>query len=143
MINGINTGIETPIQLDVSKKRSFFDPFLDKLPTAVKSTIQRIGQSKFYANKKIFWPISIAFGSIFLVIIAGLIFGQKGSQRPQPAFKMPTPTPIVESLPTASPSAGPLTDMQNELNDIGNQINSLDLKQSRLQPPQVDYNIIF
>ena len=143
MINGINTGIEPPAQIEAPQKKSFFDPFFEKLPPVVKNILQKVSQSKFYANKMIFWPVTISFSLIFIVLIAGLIFGAKGTPSVQTTFKMPSSTPVTEIKPTSSPSAGPLTDIHTNLNNIDSTISDLDLKQSRLQPPQVDYNVNF
>lgn len=98
--------------------------------------------NKFYSNKKLFWPVSISFGLIFLVIVLGLLFGKRGV--PQVVnTATPTPVPTVQSTPQATSSGDILTDSQNKLNDLKNQINNLDIQQSRLQPPALDFNVSF
>jgi hypothetical protein len=99
------------------------------------------GFNKFYSNKKIFWPVSIAFGLIFLIIILGLIFGnRKGSQK---AIATPTPSPVVQSTPIASDSGDVLINSQYKLKELKNQIINLDIRQSRLQPPNLNFDIKF
>ena len=98
--------------------------------------------NKFHSNKKIFWPITISFGLVFFVIILGLIFGKHTSTQYY-AIKIPSPSPYVQSTPEATSSGNILIDSQNKLNDLQNQINNLDVRQSRLQPPSVDFNIQF
>ena len=97
--------------------------------------------SGFYKNKKVFWPVSISCGLILLVIILGVLFGKKGPT--QNVVKLATPTPIVRSTPQASSSGNVIIDSQNKLNDLKNQINNLDVNQSRLTPPTLNFNISF
>ena len=99
------------------------------------------GFNKFYSNKKIFWPISIVFGLLILVIILGLVFGNRGGS--QNVSKTPTPSPIIQSTPEASQSGDILTNSQIKLKDLKNQIINLDPKQSRLQPPNLNFDIKF
>lgn len=97
--------------------------------------------NKLYTNKKIFWPVSIAFGLIFLIIILGLLFGRRGTvQNPS---KTPLPLPVVQTTPQATTSGNILIDSENKLNDLKKQINALDVKQSRLQPPTLNFDIKF
>lgn len=134
--DSINTGIETapPPELPKAGFAGFVSRISDKIPPRFKEIF-----AKFYANKKIFWPITIALGLLFLVIILGLLFGTRTSAVPARV----TPTPFIENIPTASPSGDILTVTGNQLLDLSNQINSLDLKQSRLAPPTINYNISF
>jgi hypothetical protein len=132
----INTGIELVPEGPGAETKTLkiMSRVWDKIPPRIKEIIAR-----FYTNKKIFWPVTGAFGLVFLVIILGLIFGSK-----QPgASSRPTPTPVVETTPEASPSGDVLTQTAGQLKDLNNQINSLDLKQSRLTPPSINYNISF
>lgn len=99
---------------------------------------------KFYSNKKIFWPVSIAIGLFLLVLIAGLLFGKKGgSTNPTPVKKLPTPTPFVRPTPNDSIKSGPLFEAQQKLDDLENQIKNFDVKQTRLQPPTINFEIRF
>jgi hypothetical protein len=97
--------------------------------------------NKFYSNKKIFWPVSIVFGILFLVVILGLIFGNRSSI--QKVSKTPTPSPTIQATPIASESGDILTSSQNKLKDLKIQIINLDPRQSRLQPPNLNFDIKF
>lgn len=96
---------------------------------------------KFYSNKKVFWPVAAAFSLILFVIIIGLLFGKRNAQTP--TVKLPTPSPIIQSTPMATSSGNILIDSQNKLNDLKNQINNLDVSESRLQPPTLNFDIKF
>lgn len=116
-------------------------------PTGWKLILSRVKPllvnvfNKFYSNKKIFWPVSIVFGILFLIIILGLIFGNRGGT--QNVSKTPTPSPIIQSTPEATDSGDILTDSQNKLKNLKNQIINLDPRQSRLQPPNLNFDIKF
>lgn len=96
---------------------------------------------KFYLNKKIFIPISAAFALILLTIIAGTIFGSKNNKpyniEIEPT-KSPYATPISQNQDTGSTSV-----FENRLKDIGLDIEGLDVKQSKIKPPQIDFDIKF
>lgn len=96
---------------------------------------------KFYSNKKVFIPVAIAFGLVFLIIILGLLFGSKGVPVIIPSKK--TPVPFVIATPTASASGDILTVTKSQLKNLNNQINSLDVGQNKLKPPAIDYDISF
>lgn len=113
----------------------FFEKILAKIPQPVKNVFVR-----FYSNKKVFWPIAGALGLVIFIVIIGLLFGTK--QQRAPTAKS-TPTPQVQTSPEASPSGDPLTIIQNKLDSIRSQINSLDVYQERLQPPSLNFNIKF
>lgn len=97
--------------------------------------------NKFYSNKKIFWPVSVALGLIFLIILLGLLFGKR--RVVQNVSKSPIPSPIVQATPEATNSGNVIIDSQNKLNILKNQINNLDVKQSRLQPPVLNFSLKF
>ena len=102
----------------------------------------RFTQTKFYQNKKIFFPVSISVGLLFLVILIGLIFG--GKKRTQVVKNTPSPTPTFSG--TTNPDTtgeDALSQIEQRLNDLKNQITNLDAKQSRLQPPTLDFKIKF
>ena len=103
--------------------------------------LTKFKQSRFYSNKKIFYPLAVAFGLILLTIIVGLIFG---GARKATTGTTTTPTPFVSQIsPTPSPSGDVLSQMGQKLFDIKTQINTLDVKQSRLQPPTINFKISF
>lgn len=96
---------------------------------------------KIYSNKKIFYPLAIALGLVFITMIIGIIFGSKTSAPQVMTFVKPTPPSI--SINTATQSADPLTTIQGTLDNLNNQINAFDVKQNRLQPPTLNFNISF
>jgi hypothetical protein len=99
------------------------------------------GFNKFYTNKKIFWPVSIAVGFLVLVVLLGLIFGNRNGS--QTVSKTPTPSPIAQGTPESSASGDILSETQIKLNDLKKQVNSLDVRASRLKPPVLDFDIKF
>ena len=138
-----NTNIDTPTQIPVPAPVETPQPTLTGWkPILLKAKAVLANMfNKFYSNKKIFWPVSIVFGILFLVIVLGLIFGNRGGT--QNVSKTPTPTPTIQSTPEASESGDVLTKSQIRLKDLKIQIINLDPKQSRLQPPNLNFDIKF
>jgi hypothetical protein len=102
----------------------------------------RFLQSKFYTNKRIFLPVTIASGLIILVILIGLIFG--GRRSSQPSKNLPSPTPASSgATPVPTGAANTLSQIEQKLTDDKNQINAIDVKESRLLPPTLNFNIKF
>lgn len=95
--------------------------------------------TKFYLNKKIFFPVTIASAVLVFVLIIGLVFGTNKTQidrsSPQPN---PASLNIVEQTPASS-----LSKIQIDLVRLKDQIQTLDVKQSRLSPPVINYEIRF
>lgn len=89
---------------------------------------------RFYSNKKIILPITVALGLLFLTLIVGVIFGNKRSTDQLSVSQTLTPAPFIQ--PTTPASLDPLA-------ELGQQINSLDLKQSKLSPPNIIWDIKF
>src|SRR5258706_2888233 len=136
--NKIETGISevNPVEAQaISVKPNFLSKVCAKIPQKVKNLFNR-----FYSNKKVFWPITIAFGLIFMIIILGLLFGSK---KVSPITQSKTPQPEVLATPEASESSDILSVSERKLKDLNNQINSLDLGQNKLKPPSIDYNVSF
>ncbi len=97
---------------------------------------------KFYTNKKVFIPVAVAFGLIFLIVILGLLFGSKSA----PIVIVPpkkTLTPFVVTTPEATPSGDILSVTEVKLRELNNRINSLDVRQQKLSPPIIDYDVSF
>lgn len=116
---------------DLSKIKGFLIPFWE----AFKRT-------KFYTNKKIFYAITVLFGLMFLIIILGLLFGKRGNT-PTVATR-PTPTPLItQNQASPTPGGDVLSQIEQKLFDIKTQMDSFDVKQSRLQPPPLDFKIEF
>lgn len=137
--NSIDTGITqvSPIEpKKTSPVSKVVSKISGKIPQKAKDFFNR-----FYANKKIFWPITIVFGLMFLIIVLGLLFGSKGTAVAVPPNK--TTAPFILATPTASPSGDILTVTENQLKDLNDQINSLDIGQNKLKPPDINYNIGF
>jgi hypothetical protein len=129
-----NTNNQTAMQ-NTLKKASWAD-FFENLKTMFLNYFK-----KLYLNKRVFLPVSIAFGTIILVIILGLIFGKKGSN--MIAKQTPIPTSTSQVAPQASGSDNVLTNSKNSLNKLKLQINSLDVKKSHLQPPEWNFDVRF
>lgn len=113
---------------------------LDKVKEIYGRLPQKIRDflSRFYSNKKVFLPISIALGLLILTLLIGLIFGTKGVQKQ--VISKPTPTPVVEESPTPAPAKG---GVETQLKDLKSQTDNLDVNQKRLQPPAIDFKIDF
>lgn len=133
--NPIDIGITQVKPLEPPAKPTVFSKISDKIPQKVKDIFNR-----FYVNKKIFWPITILFGIIILIIILGLLFGSP--KTPTPPGPKRTPQ-LVEATPEASPSGDILSVTEKQLKDLGAQINSLDMVQSKLKPPSINYKVDF
>jgi len=115
---------------------------IDKIMPMLRGCWLKFTQTKFYQNKKIFLPISVSLGLIILFIVVGLILGSKKAS--QVVRIKPSPTPsFTGSANTATPSTDALSQIEQKLIDIKYQINALDVKQSRLAPPTLNFNIKF
>jgi hypothetical protein len=114
---------------------------LSKAKLVASIELGKFKNSKFYTNKKIFLPVSISFGLIFLILILGLLFGKRNVA--QVALETPKPTPTAQNTSQATTSRDILSESQIKLNSLKNEINNLDIKQSRLQPPSLDFDIKF
>lgn len=106
-----------------------------KIPQKAKDFLTRL-----YSNKRVFWPITIAFGLIFLMLIAGLLFGNR-NRTTTSVKNSPSPTPQNQNV--VPEDNDPLSQIEQKLSDLKNQISTFDAKQSRLQPPTVNYNVKF
>lgn len=137
-MNNITTGIEEiPPTQPPTQKEGFLGKIEGKIPSKIRSLF-----AKFYAKKIFFWPVTITFGLLFLIIILGIIFG-KGAAPAAIIKATPTPVPFVLATPSPCTGSDPICQTENTLMDLNGQINSLDIKQNRLLPPQIDYNISF
>lgn len=125
-------GQEKPSKSDFSKR---FEVLKDKIPQPLKDAF-----AKFYSNKMIFWPITIVFSLLFLTIILGLLFGSKS---PTPVSVAPKPTPFINTKPTEAPTGDTLSEIQFRLVELKDNINSLDVRQSTIKPPTMDFDIKF
>jgi hypothetical protein len=118
-----------------------------KAPTDWKLLLSKVKPTlielfgKFYSNKKIFRLVSVVFGLILLIIILGILVGKRSAG--QNTTTKTSPSPAVQNTPGASPSSDVLTNNQIKLNDLKKQINNLDVKESRLKPPTLNFDIRF
>lgn len=97
--------------------------------------------SKFYNNKKVFIPILIAAVLILATLIIGIAFGSKKSKpinNENKPTEPPYKTPIVQNQATSSSSV-----FENKLKNIGSDIEKLDVKQSKIKPPEFHFDINF
>lgn len=135
--NPINTGITqvNPIPEVPTAKPTLFSKISAKIPQKVKDVFKR-----FYANKKVFWPITILFGIIILIVILGLLFGSPGIPTPPGPKRTPQ---AAEATPEASPSSDILSVSERRLKELDGEINSLDIAQSKLKPPLINYKVSF
>ncbi len=121
----------TPTVPQPIAKTRLVDKISAKIPPKVKEALK-----KFYENKKIFLPVSIAFGLLLLTLIIGILFGSRGEA---PQTVEATPTPKSQETGTQESSAS----SETKLEQLKNQIEGLDIDQKRLQPPTVDFKIKF
>lgn len=131
-----NPQIPQPTQAPASVPVPMWKTILEKVKIIGINLFKR-----FYANKKIFWPVSISFGLIFLVLIIGIIFGGKKAQ-PKPIIT-PSPSPFVQVTPLPSPTEPLLKDAGDKLIDLKTKINDWDPKQSKLQPLKLNFEVRF
>lgn len=111
------------------KLSGFFEKIKGMIPPKVVEAL-----NKFYSNKKMFLAVTIPIGLILLTIIIGLIFG--GKNQTQNTTKS-TPTPAATVAPSEAPSGN------SELDTLKNRLDSYDVRQSRLQPPVINFDIKF
>ena len=123
-------------QTPQAKILAIVDQIKAKIPAPVMEALQ-----KFYAKKIFFWPVTISFGLMFVVIILGLLFG--GRKPTQVVFTQTKPTPLIQNLPQQTPISDGLTEIEQKLTNLKTRIDNLDVKQSRLAPPDIDFNISF
>lgn len=100
--------------------------------------------SKFKFDKKKLIIIGAVFG-IFLVLLILISVISKSVKNIVSVKSTPSPTTSdvnIEPTPQSTVS-GELSPYQTQLGDLKNQINSLDVYQSRIKPPEVNFKIDF
>lgn len=97
--------------------------------------------NRFYSNKKVFWPVAGFFILVFLIIILGLLFGSK--KPVTVAVPQVTSTPFILSTPIASPSSEFLAGEYNKLLNLKNILEQMDVKQNKLLPPPLNFEVKF
>lgn len=125
-------------------------PPVTPTPTPVKSkfdtqNIKDMGMKlfdKFYANKKIFWPVTVFFVIVFLIVVLGLLFGKKKPTEPVVTDR-PSPSVFIAPRPTFPPMEGMLGEAAEKLSTLRDFIENMDVRQGRLTPPKLNYEIKF
>jgi hypothetical protein len=96
---------------------------------------------KFYLNKKPFWAVMISIGLILLILVIGLVFGNR-NKNVSTTKNIPTPTPQNQTIQT-NKDLDVLSKIELDLNKLKNQIESFDINQSRLKSPPLNFDIAF
>jgi hypothetical protein len=99
-------------------------------------------------TKKMLFIAGGMFALLLVLLIVGLIVKSVSSR---PVAKVILPTPVITSLPTPATLTNPskyATDsavlkLEQNLKDNETKLNSLDIKESNLYPPQLDFDIKF
>ncbi len=111
----------------------------ERILPVIKAPLSKLRESKLYKNKLIFWTITSLFGILFLVLILGLLFGKRS--KTETTIKA-SPTPQSTTQPITQ-GDGPLFQIDQKLKDLKTQITNLDVKQSRLRAPTVNFDVKF
>jgi hypothetical protein len=114
---------------------------LQKVMEVAKQIFREIYQ-KIISNKIIAISLAALFGIMLLIVILGLIFGNKG---PKNVSVSPTPTrkPFILSTPESPTGSDIISVSQKRLDSLKTQINDFDAKQTRLSPPAINFDISF
>lgn len=98
--------------------------------------------AKFYANKKVFVLVSLALTLILITIILGVIFGSKNKKA---VVTQTTPTPVsyATPIPQTPQSSDSASLFETRLKNIGSDIDKLDVNQSKINPPELHFDIKF
>lgn len=114
-------------------------------PVSPTPPVVPVVENKFqkFLNKKTLTIVGVVFGVFLLLIILVSLITKNVKKIITPK---PSPTPIsndvINNLPVSSVS-GELAPAQIQLSDLKKQIDDLDIKVARLQPPSVNFKINF
>lgn len=112
----------------------------EKAVPTIKSLLPKLKESKLYKNKLVFWTMTSLFGVLLLVIILGLLFGNRNRN----IVSTSTSTPSAQNIvPTITQEDGPLFQINRRLIDLKTQIMTFDVKQSRLKAPAINFDVKF
>lgn len=109
---------------------------IEKIKTILISMFE-----KLYSNKIMFWSLTSFLGIVLLIVIVGSLFGHPGSK--VIPNHLPTATPFILATPVASSSSDVVSTSQEKLLKLKNQLDQLDIKQERLTPPNLNFDIKF
>lgn len=123
---------EVPSKVEPASKINII---LGRIPQPVKDNL-----TKFYANKKIFWPVTGAVSVVFLILILGLLFGKRQMDS---ALIKPSPTPDQKQTVFVPSTPDQLQQIQITLGKIKDQISNFDVNQATLTPPDINFKISF
>ena len=102
---------------------------------------------KIMENKKVLIIVGVVFVIfIILILLASVITKNiKNAIIKRPVVNSPTPTPAEQITdPTkVSTVAGELSTFKDQLVNLKNQIDNLDVDQSRISPPSINFKINF
>lgn len=102
--------------------------------------IKKISNSGLLTKRTLVLIGGVSLGIIVIIVILGLLFGKRGIM--SGISSAPTPTPFVLiTPPPAIPNS--LSTSPDKLNQLKDQIEELDVKQDRLQPPPLNFNVGF
>lgn len=130
-------GSKIQVQSQTNKSlASYLQRIINVMPMPVKNYL-----NKFYSNKKIFLPITIAIGLLILVILAGLIFGNKTASKKIIIKTTPTPGASFTATPQATQSGDTIGALENSLKSLKSKGDSWDIRQNKFQPPEMEFDI--
>jgi len=133
-----NPGPIDPTNAGNVPKNNPISTYWQKIKNIIPEPVKRVFY-KFYSNKKVFLPVTAAFSLIVLIIILGLIFGNRNKMTK--TLETPAPTPVPYVAPQTAQPQDIITVTESVLKGLKSQIESLDVHQNRLQPPKFDFNI--
>jgi hypothetical protein len=122
------------------------NPFMVKV-NEIKAKIMPIFKEVFdkvYKNKMLFWLFVSIFGFMLLLIIVGSIYKATRSGNGDSGILIKTtPSPISGFINTGQKIYDELTVDEDKLHIINDSFINYDIKQKRLNPPEVDFDISF
>jgi hypothetical protein len=99
--------------------------------------------SKFYSKKIVFWPVTGFLTIVLLIIITGTIYNSRNLAPVASNAVKVSPSPFINIGPSPTPGTDLLSVSEQKLQKLKNQIDNLDTKQGKFQPPDLDFNIQF
>lgn len=97
---------------------------------------------KIYTNKKMFLYTALGIIGIILIIILIFVFNLRKKDIVKTLDK-PKTSSTESVVPTTQPNPTKIQEIEDSLNKIKGEIINLDVKQSNLTPPNLDFDISF